>query len=118
MNNNYRPGWTYADFAKDFTAEFYNASQWTEIFKAAGAKYIVFVTKHHEGFCNWPTNVSFNWNSKAVGPNKDIVGELAKAIRKDSDIRFGIYHSLFEWFNPMYLGDASRKFTTQEFVNV
>lgn len=117
VKDNYRPGWTYADFARDFTAEFYNATQWTEIFKAAGARYIVFVSKHHEGFCNWPTNVSFNWNSKAVGPNRDIVGELASAIRKDSDIHFGIYHSLFEWFNPVYLGDAERKFTTQEFVN-
>ncbi|OWF52743.1 Plasma alpha-L-fucosidase [Mizuhopecten yessoensis] len=39
MNTNYRPGFTYADFAPKFTAEFYNADQWANIFDASGAKY-------------------------------------------------------------------------------
>lgn len=37
-------------------------------------RYIVFTSKHHEGFCNWPSKASFNWNSMDVGPKRDIVG--------------------------------------------
>ncbi|XP_067674057.1 alpha-L-fucosidase-like isoform X2 [Haliotis asinina] len=116
MKKNYRPDWTYADFAQDFTAEFYDANTWADLFADAGAKYIVFVSKHHEGFCNWPTNVSFNWNSQMVGPKRDIVGELAQAIRSKTDLHFGLYHSLFEWFHPLYLKDVANNFTTQDFV--
>ena len=41
----------------------------------SACRYVVLTSKHHEGFCNWPTNVSFNWNSMAVGPHRDLVGE-------------------------------------------
>ena len=53
-----------------------------------------------------------------VGPKQDLVGDLAKAIRKKKGIHFGLYHSLFEWFNPMYLEDKGKNFTTQLFVKV
>jgi alpha-L-fucosidase len=71
-----------------------------------------------------------------VGPKRDLVGmtnylihfitvsffllsgELASAIRNRTDIVFGLYHSMFEWFNPLYLEDKSNNFTTQYFVNV
>ena len=55
MKNNYPPRFTYADFAPQFTAEFFNPDEWTQLFKDAGAKYIVFTTKHHEGYANWPS---------------------------------------------------------------
>ncbi|KAK7484425.1 hypothetical protein BaRGS_00024310 [Batillaria attramentaria] len=112
-----RPGWTYADYAKEFTAEFYNPGQWAELFQASGAKYVVQVTKHHEGFTSWPSARSFNWNAKDIGPNRDLVGELADAIRTRTDLHFGVYHSLFEWFNPVYLQDKAANFTTQYFVS-
>ncbi|CAG5122113.1 unnamed protein product [Candidula unifasciata] len=117
MAENYRPNFTYADFAKDFTAEFFDPSEWVELFQSSGAKYLVFVSKHHEGFTNWPSKYSFNWNSLAVGPNRDIVGELMNATREHTDLRFGLYHSLFEWFNPLYLADKQSGFATQDFVN-
>ncbi|XP_021348707.1 alpha-L-fucosidase-like [Mizuhopecten yessoensis] len=116
MNTNYRPGFTYADFAPKFTAEFYNADQWANIFDASGAKYVVLVTKHHEGYTNWPSKYSWNWNSMDVGPKRDLVGELANAVRKKQGIKFGTYHSLFEWYNPMYLSDKANGFKTQDFV--
>ncbi|KAK7102827.1 hypothetical protein V1264_020994 [Littorina saxatilis] len=115
MKDNYRPDFTYGDFGKEFTAEFFDADQWAKIFEASGAKYIVFVSKHHEGYTNWPSKYSFNWNSMDVGPNRDIVGELATAVRK-TDLIFGLYHSLFEWFHPLYLQDKANNFTTQDFV--
>ncbi|XP_059157552.1 alpha-L-fucosidase-like [Physella acuta] len=117
MASNYRPDFTYADFAEDFTAEFFNAQEWLKMFQSSGAKYIVFVSKHHEGYTNWPSKYSFNWNSAAVGPGRDIVGELMNATRQNTDLRFGLYHSLFEWFHPLYVADKNSGFKTQDFVN-
>lgn len=45
-------------------------------------RYVVFTAKHHEGFTNWPSPTSFNWNSMDVGPHRDLVGDLAAAVRK------------------------------------
>ena len=74
MEKNYPPNFTYADFANQFTAEFYNPDEWADIFSSSGAKYVVLTSKHHEGFCMWPSKNSFNWNSMDVGPKRDIVG--------------------------------------------
>lgn len=115
MKRNYPPDFTYADFAPKFTTEFFDPKSWATLFEKAGAKYVVLTSKHHEGFTNWPSKVSWNWNSLDVGPHKDLVGELAKAVRKTS-VRFGLYHSLLEWFNPLYLKDKEKNFRTQEFV--
>ncbi|XP_022692539.1 alpha-L-fucosidase-like [Varroa jacobsoni] len=115
MQDNYPPGFKYADFATYFTAEFYNASQWAELFKNAGAKYVVLTSKHHEGYTMWPSSVSFNWNVKDVGPNKDLLGELADAT-KSAGLHFGVYHSLYEWFNPIYESDKRSGFRRQDFV--
>ncbi|VDI54158.1 alpha-L-fucosidase [Mytilus galloprovincialis] len=118
MKRNYRPGYTYADFAADFKTEFYDPKRWAAILQASGAKYVVLVSKHHEGFTNWPSNYSWNWNSYDTGPHRDLVGELATAVRETTDLRFGLYHSLFEWFNPLFLKDKENNFTTQDFVKM
>ncbi|XP_050414721.1 alpha-L-fucosidase [Patella vulgata] len=116
MDENYRPDFTYADFAPMFTTEFFSPAQWAALFNASGAEYVVLTSKHHEGFTNWPSKHSFNWNSMEVGPKRDLVGELADAIRQNTNIHFGLYHSLFEWFHPLYLKDKAAKFKTQDFV--
>jgi alpha-L-fucosidase len=156
MKRNYRPDFTYADFAKQFTAEFYNPDQWADIFKASGAKYVVLTSKHHEGFTMWPSKFSFNWNAKEVGAHRDLLGkfinyiyslfelsehflyfnyflfnliiflifiilfagDFATAMRKHPDIKFGLYHSWYEWFHQLYLQDKANKFQTREFVEV
>ena len=76
MEKNYRPGFTYQDFGPMFTTEFYDPDQWAGIFNASGARYIVLTSKHHEGFTNWPSKVSWNWNSMDLGPKRDLVGML------------------------------------------
>jgi alpha-L-fucosidase len=53
-------------FADMFHAELFNATQWLEIIKASGAQYVVPTSKHHEGFCLWPTDTSWNWNAYDV----------------------------------------------------
>ncbi|CAG9822075.1 unnamed protein product [Phaedon cochleariae] len=115
MKENYPPNFTYQEFAKDFKAEFFNASEWAEIFQQSGARYIVLTSKHHEGYTLWPSKYSYSWNSVDIGPRRDIVGELAEAVRR-RNITFGLYHSLFEWFHPIYLSDKASNWTKKEFV--
>jgi len=43
-------------------------------------------------------------------------GDLSEAIRNSTDIKFGLYHSLYEWFHPLYLKDKANNWTTQDFV--
>uniref|UniRef100_A0A1B6D5J4 Putative alpha-L-fucosidase n=2 Tax=Clastoptera arizonana TaxID=38151 RepID=A0A1B6D5J4_9HEMI len=115
MEENYPPGFTYQDFGNQFKAEFFNASDWAQIFKSSGAKYVVLTSKHHEGYTLWPSKYSFSWNAKDVGPHKDLIGIFKEAIKNKTDLKFGLYHSLYEWFNPLWLQDKSNNFTTNEF---
>lgn len=88
----------YRDFAKWFRAELFDPDYITEIVRDSGARYMVITTKHHDGYCMWPTeNIhKTKWNAKEVGPKKDLVGELRKAaIQKD--LEFGVYYSIIDW---------------------
>lgn len=100
------PGFTYQQFASGFTATQFDPHKWAKLFQDSGAKYVVFSTKHHEGFTMWPSTYSFSWNAKELGPRRDVVGELATAIRANTSIVFGIYYSLFEFYNSIYQYDA------------
>ena len=114
MQQNYPPGFTYADFAAQLSYELFNASAWAELFVAAGAKYTAFLTKHHDGFTMWPSDTSFNWNSVDVGPRRDVTGEVSAAV-KAAGMHLGLYHSMFEWLNPAFLADQAANFTTRAF---
>ncbi len=92
----------YADFVKQFTAELFDADEWVELFRNAGAKYINLVSKHHDGFCLYKSEYAPFWNSVEVGPHRDFCRELKCACEK-TDVRFGVYHSVYEWWNPIYL---------------
>ncbi|XP_066171658.1 plasma alpha-L-fucosidase [Sylvia atricapilla] len=115
MDTNYPPGFSYEDFGPLFTAEFFDANQWADILKASGAKYVVLTSKHHEGFTLWGSKYSWNWNAVDVGPKRDLVAELATSVKNRTDLHFGLYHSLFEWFNPLFLEDAANAFKTRKF---
>ncbi|MDK2910815.1 MAG: alpha-L-fucosidase [Bacteroidales bacterium] len=97
----YGENFTYRDFAPLWKAELWNPDEWAEIFKKSGAGYIVLVSKHHDGFCLWPSKYAPQWNSMEIGPHRDIVGELGQAVRKKG-LRFGLYYSLPEWGHPLH----------------
>ena len=65
---------------------------------------VVLTSKHHEGWCNFPNSYHWNWNSVDVGPKRDLVGDLTNSVRA-AGIHMGLYHSLREWFNPLYMED-------------
>jgi alpha-L-fucosidase len=64
---------------------------WAESFRDAGARYVVMVTKHHDGFCLWPSDID---NPRRAGwrSPRDLVGELAASVRA-TGMRFGVYYS-------------------------
>ena len=78
----------------------WDPASWAESFRDAGARYVVLVTKHHDGFCLWPSGVP-NPNRAGWFTGRDIVGELAGAVRA-AGLRFGVYYSGgIDWsFNP------------------
>ncbi|XP_068629785.1 putative alpha-L-fucosidase [Battus philenor] len=115
MARHYPPGFTYQDFAPMFKGEFFDASKWAELFHKSGARYVILTSKHHDGFALYPSHRSFSWNSCEVGLKQDIVGLLSKAVRHVG-LKFGVYHSLFEWFNPIYMEDKRNNFSTKYYT--
>lgn len=99
---NYGENFKYSDFVQFFKAELFDAEQWVKLFENAGAKYLNIVSKHHDGFCMYKSDYAWNWNSADVGPHRDFCAELKEACEKSS-VKFGAYHSVYEWFNPLYL---------------
>lgn len=97
----------YQDFAPMFQAELFDPAQWADIFVQSGAKYVVLTSKHHEGYCLWPSAESWNWNSMDIGPHRDLAGDLIEAVKK-AGLKMGYYYSLYEWFNPLYKTDVNR----------
>src|SRR5512139_871819 len=91
----------YHEFAPRFRAELFDPEHWADVFARSGAKYVVLTSKHHEGFCLWPSAQSWNWNANDIGPHRDLAGDLSKAV-KEKGLHMGFYYSLYEWFNPLY----------------
>jgi alpha-L-fucosidase len=103
----YGPDTEYQDFAPRFTAEMYDPTAWADVFERAGAKYVVLTSKHHDGFCLWPSAQSWNWNAVDVGPHRDVAGDLVEAVR-GAGLKMGFYYSLYEWKHPVYNTDVDR----------
>jgi alpha-L-fucosidase len=103
---------TYYQLADRFKADLFNPTEWADLFEKSGASYIVLTSKHHDGYTLWPSAEAnktwgFPWNSKDVGPQRDLLGELFAAVKKTS-VRAGMYYSLYEWFNPLWLKDKNQ----------
>ena len=111
-NLKYGRHFSYYNFGEMFKAEDFKPEEWAKLFVDAGAKYIVLTSKHHDGFALWPSKEAdktwgFPWNSMTNGPKRDLIGDLEREIHK-TDIKFGLYYSLYEWYNPLWLKDKER----------
>ncbi|KAF7350653.1 Glycoside hydrolase family 29 protein [Mycena sanguinolenta] len=99
----YGPTVSYEDFIANFTASAFDASNWVSLFEAAGARYFVLVTKHHDGFSLFDTGNTTHRSSVYYGPKRDLVAELLDTAKKQApNLHRGTYYSLPEWFNPDY----------------
>jgi len=107
----------YKDFIPMFTADHFNPDQWAALFKEAGAKYVVPVAEHHDGFQMYNSELS-QWTAVNMGPKRDVIGELKEALEKQ-DIAFctSTHRAEHYWFmgngkdyesdikEPLALGD-------------
>jgi alpha-L-fucosidase len=78
----------YKDLLPMFKAEHFDAATWAQLFKKAGAKYVVPVAEHHDGFAMYDSGLS-DWTVAKMGPHRDTTGELAKAVRAEG-LHFGV----------------------------
>jgi len=78
----------YKDLIPMFKAEHFDPAAWAELFKKAGAKYVVPVAEHHDGFAMYDGGLS-DWTVAKIGPHRDTTGELAKAVRA-AGLHFGV----------------------------
>ncbi len=87
----------YKDFIPMFKAEKFDPEQWAKLFKEAGAKYVVPVAEHHDGFAMYDSNFS-RWTAKKMGPKKDLIGLEAKAYRKEGLVFGCSSHRAEHWW--------------------
>lgn len=109
------PEFGYKDLIPKFTAEKFDAQKWAKLFKKAGAKFAGPVAEHHDGFAMWDTKYS-KWNAANMGPKRDVVGELEKAIKGEGMKFVTAFHHAANWIyyptwdestdagNPKYSG--------------
>ena len=88
----------YKDFIPQFKAEYFDAAEWAKVFKQSGAQYVVPVAEHHDGFSMYDSGLS-DWTVVKMGPQRDTLGELAKAVRAEG-LHFGLSSHRVEhdWF--------------------
>ncbi len=93
--------WTieeYDNLYKEFNPLKFNALEWVQTAKAAGMKYIVFTSKHHDGFCNWDSRYT-DYNIMNTPFKRDVMKELSEACKKEG-MALGFYHSTCDWHHP------------------
>jgi alpha-L-fucosidase len=93
-----------------FTAKNWDPDAWAALFKKAGAKFVVPTAEHHDNFANWDSQVT-PYNAKRMGPMRDLIGDLAVAVRKQG-LKFGVSnHGMenFTFVNPTPELDARLK---------
>ena len=102
----YGADFPYENFVDQWKAERWDPKDWASLFRRAGARYVVPVTKHHDGFCLWNSAYT-DYSTCNRGPGRDIIEELAQAVRAE-ELRLGLYYSgIIDWRftkQPMFTG--------------
>jgi alpha-L-fucosidase len=94
-----------ADYEKlqsQFAPSQFNANQWVQLFMEAGAKYLVFTAKHHEGFSMYQSKYT-DFNSFKSPYSIDFLAQLSEACLQKKGLPFGVYYSVMDWHHPDYL---------------
>ncbi len=92
----YGEDFPYEDFTDLWKAEHFDPAQWASLFREAGAGYVVMVTKHHDGFCLFPSRHT-DYHAGNRGPKRDLVGDLTEAVRAEG-LKMGLYYSaIIDW---------------------
>ena len=86
-----------------FNPDLYNPKEWAKAAKAAGMKYFVITTKHHEGFCLFDSKFT-DYKATNTPSGKDLIKEAVEAFRAEG-IHVGFYYSLIDWHHPQYIVD-------------
>jgi len=87
----YGEDFPYEGFKDLFTCENWDPEGWANEFKVCGARYVVLTTKHHEGYCLWPSAYT-DYNCLKSGPRRDLLGELNQAVIRQG-MRMGTHYS-------------------------
>lgn len=91
----------------------FDATKWAKMFKDMGVKYVKITTKHHEGFCLWPSKYT-KYNIANTPYKKDLIGEVVKAFNKEG-IDVGLYYSVLDWSHPDWRYDIKTEEDKQAF---
>jgi alpha-L-fucosidase len=100
---NWGPNFAYDDFIPMFKAEKFDPAAWAQLFRDAGARYVVLTAKHGDEFALWPSKYTQR-NAMEMGPHRDLAGDLLKAVRQ-SGLKMGFYHNTtYTFWDPRYPG--------------
>jgi alpha-L-fucosidase len=106
MNNRRIKVEDYKRYLRVFNPVDFDAEKWVQTAKNAGMKYIVFITRHHDGFSNWDTKYS-DWKITNTPYGKDVLKMLAESCKKN-DIKLGLYYSTLDWYRNDYPHETGR----------
>ncbi|MCB0185524.1 MAG: alpha-L-fucosidase, partial [Caldilineaceae bacterium] len=100
----------YDNLYKEFNPVHFDAAEWVQIAKDAGMRYLVFTSKHHDGFVNFDSALTDYKITSPLSPfGRDIVAELAAACHA-ADLPFGLYYSPPDWRHPDYRTENHQRY--------
>ncbi len=97
------PAAEYERYFDYFDPDLYDPERWAEAASAAGMKYFVVTTKHHDGFCLWDTALT-DYKAPNTPAGRDLIRPMVDAFRGQG-MRVGFYHSLIDWHHPQFVID-------------
>ncbi|WP_405863801.1 alpha-L-fucosidase [Streptomyces sp. NBC_00005] len=90
----------YQPYFDHFDPDLHDPDEWARLAQAAGMRYLVITTKHHDGFCLWDSaHTDYKVTNTPYG--RDLIAPLVKAVR-DRGMQIGFYHSLLDWHHPQF----------------
>ncbi|WPJ95612.1 alpha-L-fucosidase [Coraliomargarita algicola] len=95
----------YQNMIQHFDPDMFEPKEWARIARECGMQYVVFTTKHHDGFCMWETEFTdYKITNTRIG--RDVLREIVDAFRAEG-LKVGLYYSISDWHHPDYIIDSS-----------